>query len=559
MSWIGYASLMEFFLGMLIVPKAVTVLAGPLGMLARLPWPWLGLFLGRTPGGEFSFSLGVVTCLAGSAAGLIAAVWFSVWGTQQGLSGNFAADRAPARSSLGAVAWSREPLYRKEFLWFARDRSAIVQAVLVPITLAGTQAFNLRGLLVHATGAWNYLCGLAILFGTYFLWVLGPKSLASEGTALWIPLTWPRGLESLLKAKAWLWSLISTGVVSLVLGFAVWMYPREFWKIALVGVAWFVFGRSLAEKSVTLVTVPSESGEVRRVSSGRRWGAQLGMLTFASGVLTEQWTVALVGIVYSWMTAAAMWQNFRAHLPYLYDPWSEVLPQPPTLMHAMISISALVELSAVLTGIATAMAGREHFGPAQAVSYAVCAVVVAFLVNRFLENRGVLPQEVWCWQARREEETDAEPWWKIAGLGNARGLRSLALGVVGGVLLGGFAQGYMAVLRHLPEIGEHFRKAQEQMAAMPELRWSYAVMAVLFAPFAEEYLFRGLLFRALDREWGGWRAVVGSAAFFAAYHPPRSWLPVGLLGAANALLFKKTGRLAPAVLLHMAYNAVVSL
>lgn len=95
------------------------------------------------------------------------------------------------------------------------------------------------------------------------------------------------------------------------------------------------------------------------------------------------------------------------------------------------------------------------------------------------------------------------------------------------------------------------------MAGIPNLRVSYAVMAVVFAPLAEEYLFRGLLFRALDREWGGWRAVVGSAAFFAIYHPPLSWLPVALLGVANALLFKKTGRLAPAVILHMVYNAVL--
>ncbi len=97
---------------------------------------------------------------------------------------------------------ARRPLYRKEFLWFIRDRSAIVQTILIPITLAGFQVFNLRGLLAGADGAWNYLCGVAILFGTYFLWVLGPKSLASEGNALWISLTWPRGLESLLKAKA---------------------------------------------------------------------------------------------------------------------------------------------------------------------------------------------------------------------------------------------------------------------------------------------------------------------------------------------------------------------
>ena len=110
-------------------------------------------------------------------------------------------------------------------------------------------------------------------------------------------------------------------------------------------------------------------------------------------------------------------------------------------------------------------------------------------------------------------------------------------------MLGLFAHGYLAVLHHIPYTAEIIQKSQEQMAGIPGLRVSYAIMAVGFAPFAEEYLFRGLLFRALDREWGGWRAVAGSAAFFAIYHPALSWLPVCLLGATNALLFKKTGRL----------------
>ena len=87
------------------------------------------------------------------------------------------------------------------------------------------------------------------------------------------------------------------------------------------------------------------------------WAAQLGMLTFAIGVLTQQWHIAVMGIVYSYVTAAAMWQNFRARLPYLYDPWSEELPPPPTLMHAMIAISILVEGGAVVMGIVLAIAG----------------------------------------------------------------------------------------------------------------------------------------------------------------------------------------------------------
>ena len=98
---------------------------------------------------------------------------------------------------------------------------------------------------------------------------------------------------------------------------------------------------------------------------------------------------------------------------------------------------------------------------------------------------------------------------------------------------------------------------QPAMAKLPDLNLWYGLIAIAFAPLAEEYLFRGLLFRALDREWGGWRAVAASAALFAIYHPPLAWLPVGLLGIACALLFKNTGRLAPAVMLHLAYNTVV--
>jgi membrane protease YdiL (CAAX protease family) len=84
-----------------------------------------------------------------------------------------------------------------------------------------------------------------------------------------------------------------------------------------------------------------------------------------------------------------------------------------------------------------------------------------------------------------------------------------------------------------------------------------AIVTVGLAPVAEEFLFRGLLFKSLEREWGVGRAVLGSACFFAVYHPPLAWIPVGLVGAACALLFRRSGHLAPSVLLHTAYNAVV--
>jgi hypothetical protein len=210
MSWMGYASMMLFIVCALTMAKVISAIGRFLEPLAFVPWPWLGLFLGQTPNGSFSFPLGIMVCWMVAGVTIAGSVWFSIWGAHQGLAGNFGrADSAPSTGKNQAIRFGREPLYRKEFLWFIRDRSAIVQTILVPLTVASFQLFNMRGLLLQAQSSWNLLCGAGILFGTYFLWILGPKSLASEGAALWIALTWPRGLESLLKAKAWLWSLIS--------------------------------------------------------------------------------------------------------------------------------------------------------------------------------------------------------------------------------------------------------------------------------------------------------------------------------------------------------------
>jgi Type II CAAX prenyl endopeptidase Rce1-like len=580
LGWLGYASMMLLFVGMFIAPKLSTIALKWITPLAAIPWPWLGLLFGLRPDGEFSFLLGMATCWIATVLLLATAVWLSVWGTQKGLAGAFGAMDARPAAPKKAVRFGREPLYRKEFLWFMRDRSAIVQSILIPLTVAGVQVFNLRGAMKLAQGEWNYLSGAAIVFGTYFLWVLGPKSLASEGTALWIALTWPRGLESLLKAKAWLWSMISNGLVAVVLVYAAMRFPHEAWKIALVGAAWVLFGRSMAEKSVTLVTVTSESGEVQKLRGGTRAGAQLGMLTFAIGVMTQQWHIAVMGIVYSYITAAAMWQNFRARLPYLYDPWSEVVPDPPTLVHAMIAISVMVELGAVLTAVLMGIFGRNNAPMAQAASYGISAVVISYATMKFMDNRGVSLRDVWVWDqtarkpvakdgfapsiygmSRSFEEMMAEPenvpWWRSFGELDGRFLGTLLMAASLGIALGLVGLGYTALLEHLPWTAEMMRKAQEARQNLPEWRTYSMVMAVGFAPLAEEYLFRGLLFRALDREWGGWKAVLGSAAFFAIYHPPLAWPLVFSVGALNAVLFKKTRRLAPAVVLHMLYNAVV--
>jgi membrane protease YdiL (CAAX protease family) len=541
MGWLGYATMIGLGACALTFGHVFTILAPALARFSVAPAPFLGLFLGLRPGAGFSFPFGLLCCWSFAAVTVSASVLFSIWGAQKGLVSNPGRDAPSASGS--PVHFGRNALLRKEILWFARDRSALVQAFLVPLTLAGFQLFNMRGILAGAADSWNTLCGAAIVFGTYFLLVLGPKSLASEGAALWISLTWPQGLEALLRAKAWLWTMLACAIVMPVLIYAAFLFPASIWKIALAGMAWFLFARSMAAKTVTLATVTSESGEITKVPMGRRWAAQLGLLTFAVGILTAQWNLAVVGVTYSAMTAAAMWQNLRARLPYLYDPWSEVLPPPPTLMHAMIAISVLVELGAVLTGAGIVFLGAAQVAVARAIVYGVCAVVVSLVLMRFLFVRGVSMRQIWTWRIARP------------GTGGLK--LSLLAGVAAGLALGAAGVGYIALVGLFPQGAAMLDQARAQAASLPHFRVSMFVMAVVFAPVAEEFLFRGLLYRALDREWGGWRAVLGNAAFFAIYHPALSWVPVALLGAANAVLFRRTGRLAPCVVAHMVYNAVV--
>ncbi len=543
-SWLGYAAMM-LPLFTLNSPALKAFLVKSLAPLAGwLPlWPARALTFGWAGGAVWWQAAISGMALAGLlAAGAIALAW---WAANRGLQAGGAANK-PGRVRIagagGRSPFSRNPLQRKELLWFWRDKGAVVQAVLIPLTIAGFQVFNLRGLLNSAIGSWNGVCGAAILCGTYFLLVLGPRSLASEGGALWIATTWPQGMEDLLKAKARLWWVFSNVIVGGILLAAGVMFPRDGWRIALVAVGWYFFGHSLAEKTVTLATAPSSSGEPEPAPKGRQWAAMLGTLAFSSGVISGAWSLAVTGVVFSSLTAAAMWQNFRARLPFLFDPWSEKLPPAPTLMHAMIGIAAMVEVVALTGGIAAGVWGMEKFWLTRALAYGIVGAVAWIMMHRFLAGRGVSAESIWRWQGKKPWPETAAAW--------------ATAGVIGAALAGA-AMLYLTALRHLPITSGYMGELANAAAGHDAQRIWIFIMAVGMAPFAEEYFFRGLLFRALDREWGGRRAILTSAAYFAIYHPPVSWLPVFALGICSAWSFRKSGLLGPSVLIHMIYNAIV--
>ena len=364
-------------------------------------------------------------------------------------------------------------------------------------------------------------------------------------------------MEDLLKAKARLWFLISSFVVGLILLFAAIQFPADSWKLALIGLGWIAFGRSMAEKSVTLVSVIKESGESEKIPAGRRMAAALGMLSFGIGIFTRQWHLAVIGVVYSWITAAAMWQNFRARLPYLYDPWAEKMPPAPTVMHGMIAISVLVEVGAIFTGIFIGFSNDSNLTISSGIALSIVSFIIMFITMAKMSDFYLMPADTWSWNGSLEPDQKNKWFW--CGDKSYRPAFFIAclFGIGVGLLWGLFAHGYTEVASQFESLREIIQTSKDYLHDYPETRIALMIVAIGCAPFAEEYLFRGLLFRALDREWGGWKALVASSAFFAIYHPPIAWLPVGLMGLLNAWLFKRTGRLAPCVLLHMAYNTVV--
>ena len=85
------------------------------------------------------------------------------------------------------------------------------------------------------------------------------------------------------------------------------------------------------------------------------------------------------------------------------------------------------------------------------------------------------------------------------------------------------------------------------------------VSACVAAPIAEEILYRGVLFRSLANWTRVPVATILSAAVFASVHFYNAYgmVSVGIFGAACALCYAATGRLATAILLHAFYNFVI--
>ena len=144
----------------------------------------------------------------------------------------------------------------------------------------------------------------------------------------------------------------------------------------------------------------------------------------------------------------------------------------------------------------------------------------------------------------------------------ARGLwRSMGLGLVlalpawiGAQLIGLLVLRLLAQFGLEPETGV----ASEALARADPV--VLVVALVLVAPVTEEIFFRGVVYNAWLREYGGRVALVGSAVLFALIHGSLFlFAPIMALGIALVLLYRATGSLPAAMALHAGFNGITVL
>lgn len=93
-------------------------------------------------------------------------------------------------------------------------------------------------------------------------------------------------------------------------------------------------------------------------------------------------------------------------------------------------------------------------------------------------------------------------------------------------------------------------------------RYAIAALAVFTAPFVEEFVYRGVVYSALQRTIGVNGAVLFVLGLFTLIHVPQYWPNIGVISAVALLsivltiIRAYTGRLLPCIIIHMSFNAV---
>ena len=438
---------------------------------------------------------------------------------------------ASSRSAFAGMA-PGTPLQRRELRLLSRDRNFLVQSLLIPLIIFGSQLV-LNGQVKNMNQFISdpaLLSSVAFGLGAYVLMLSAFQTINTEGHALWLLYTYPKSIGSMLAEKAQLWSVLALiyplAVFAMGLWFGVPANGRLLSQLVLVMAGIPIFATIAVALGVWACDPLAQDMHARvRPTFAYAYLILSSLYTYALN--TREWHVRLAAIVLLASLALSLWQRARDALPYLLDPTAS--PPPRVSASDGIMAAILFFLLQLLVAGALYMAGKPVTLPTVTLSFAVSGALVYGLARLLYWRSGTsgVPR---LWHG---------PWstaWRSSvGWGLLMALPALA---------GGFL--WLVILRHL--------------GLMPNTPPPVALvwlgpLAVLAAPIFEEFIFRGQVFGGLRRSLPARQAMAASAALFAVIHPPLAMAPVFVLGLCTAVAAERSKSLLAPMLAHALYNA----
>jgi hypothetical protein len=422
---------------------------------------------------------------------------------------------------------------RRELILLGRDRTFMVQTLVLPVVVVGTQVFlNARtNILAAAIEHPENLAAIAFALPAYMLMLSAFQTLNAEGQALWILYAVPQPLELILRQKARLWAAAAMIYPLIILAVAVGVSGQV--TVAFAGSAAIVLvGVPIFAVIATALGVfgcdPLATEVHRRIRLTYSYLYMLLVSLYVYAVYASTIWQRAATVILTALLALALWQKARDRFDYLLDPTAS----PPARVSVSDGlIAALMFFVVQALVIVFFQVGKFDIPAAQIIWIAFCtAGAITYGAIRFV-----------YWRT------------KTAGVPRSVGPglpRALLVGVAGGIVasLAGLAYIEIAASVDLLSIPRATQVAD---------RLWLGGLAIAAAPVFEEFIFRGLIFGGLRRSLGPAAATLASAAIFAIVHPPMSAIPVFFMAICAAVVYERTKVLAAAMAVHAVYNAAV--
>jgi hypothetical protein len=231
----------------------------------------------------------------------------------------------PGLLQSGLTTIGLSTIKRRELRLLGRDRNFLVQTLLLPVVIVGSQMFfngklnSIAELGLHHTTA----AAIAFGIGSYVLMLSAFQTLNNEGQVLWLLYTFPRSLESVLREKAQLWGALALLYPLAVFGATAWYAPQldghllGLFLVVVIGIPVY----SVIAVALGVFACDPLAQEVRaRVRPTYVYLYMLLASFYTYSVYAEAWSQKLVVMVLTGSLALALWQKARDELPYLLDP-----------------------------------------------------------------------------------------------------------------------------------------------------------------------------------------------------------------------------------------------